>query len=54
MPKQSAGAAIRERHKMSSAKSDQVTAMLPAALQILDPPAGFKIGELAERSSYSR
>ena len=54
MPKQSGYAAIRERHKMSSAESDRVAAMLPAALQILDPPAGFNIGKLAERSRYSR
>ncbi len=50
MPKQSAGATIRERYTMSSAESEQVVSMLRAALQIRDPPAGFSIGELAGRS----
>lgn len=54
MPKQSAGTAVRERYKISSAESEQVACNMRAALQILDPSARFNIGDLAERSGYCK
>lgn len=54
MRKLTAGEALRQRYEITEQEALQLAMMLRAALQVIQPESGEKMGELGERAGYSR